>query len=120
MSEGVQNGERIPLHPTQCTDALTVSGLLLGVEHGFEVACAQRRHHIQISVEHIEQGVRITAHAVVQNAAVGAAAFIMGIPPCPEGVPAHGAHLSDATVGFINHVIPRNDKGVGVGEMPMQ
>ena len=38
----------------------------------------------------------------------------------PEGIPAHWPHFSDAAVGFINHLISRNDKGVGISEMPMQ
>jgi hypothetical protein len=55
---------------------LSGSGLLLCVERGFEVPCAQRRNHIQISVQHLEQGVRLASHAVVQNTSLGTTAFI--------------------------------------------
>src|SRR5262245_49616104 len=44
----------------------------------------------------------------------------MGIPPRTKGIPARWVHLPDPAVGFINNVSPFNDKGVSVGEMPMQ
>jgi len=44
----------------------------------------------------------------------------MGIPSRTEGMPADRAHLSRLAVGFINNMLPLDDKGVGGGEMPMQ